>query len=142
MEQQIQGAVYGSNARIYVENAPIQLEVKKWSNSEKHLYIKGAEMALYDAIEITPSGDTEDYSYEGVTVLRNGMGNVTRMYVKQGYAGSKTVYGLRTDGEKEMWDAGEVERPDTDILYYDLAGLRLTEYLWDDESPELSLIHI
>lgn len=77
-------------------------------------------------------------SYEGVTVLRNGMGNVTRMYVKQGYAGSKTVYGLRTDGEKEMWDAGEVERPDTDILYYDLAGLRLTEYLWDDESPEHS----
>ena len=51
-------------------------------------------MALYDAIEIPPSGDTEDYSYEGVTVLRNGMGNVTRMYVKQGYAGSKTVYGL------------------------------------------------
>ena len=81
MEQQIQGAVYCSNARIYVENAPIQLEVKKWSNSEKHPYIKGAEMALYDAIEITPSGDTEDYSYEGVTVLRNGMGNVTRMYV-------------------------------------------------------------
>lgn len=44
--------------------------------------------------------------------------------------------------EKEMWDAGEVERPDTDILYYDLAGLRLTEYLWDDESPEHSLYAI
>ena len=141
-ERRIYGAVYGSNVRIYVENAPIQLEVKKWSDSEEHPYVKGAEMALYDAIEITPTGDAEDYSYEGVTILRNGMGNVTRMYVKQGYAGSKIVYGLRPDGEKETWDAEEVERPDTDILYYDLAGLRLTEYLWDDESPEHSLYAI
>lgn len=111
-------------------------------------YVAGATMALYDALEITPTGDTEDHAYEGVVIERNGTNNITRMYVKQGYAGEKVVFAKEKDGEGNeyvteyqagvdrhgdpimvtgnVWSAATIQRPDTDILYYDLDSLAVT----------------
>lgn len=118
------------------------------TNDDENPYAAGARMTLFDAIELTPSGDTEDFSYEGLEIERSLNGNVKKMIVKQGYAGTKTelvkekdsdgkemltdyVTGFDADGNpvKEkgyVWKEGTVERPDTEILYYDLDSLSLT----------------
>ncbi len=97
-----------------------RLEKKEHENP----YVAGAAMALYEGIELKPSGDREDYGYEGLTVERSLTGNVTRMYVKEGYAGTRIEFRQTTDGNQESyWDAVTVERQDTDILYYDLGDL-------------------
>ena len=105
-------------------------------------------MTLFDAIELTPSGDREDFAYEGLVIERNNTNNITSMFVKQGYAGKKTELVKETDGDGNailtdyvtgidengtpvtekgyVWTEGTVERPDTDILYYDLDSLSLT----------------
>lgn len=111
-------------------------------------YLPGAMMTLYDAIEVKPSGDREDYQYDGVNIERDRYGNVTRMYVQKGYAGNKIRYVLdKTDpdstGEEDdknytyddqeddkgagTWTSKTVEREDTDILFYDLGGLEVIE---------------
>lgn len=111
-------------------------------------YVAGATMALYDALEITPTGDTEDHAYEGLVIERNGTNNITRMYVKEGYAGEKVEFVKEKDGEGNeyvteyqagvdkhgdpimvtgnVWSAATIQRPDTDILYYDLDSLAVT----------------
>lgn len=53
-------------------------------------YVAGAVLTLYDAIPVKRNGDSQDYAYDGVVVERDRNSNVTRMYVRQGYAGTKT----------------------------------------------------
>lgn len=111
-------------------------------------YVAGAVMTLFDALELKPSGDSEDYAYEGLAIERSGSNNITRMYVKEGYAGKKTDFikekdengqeitvryqaGVDKNGnpvmaEGNIWDSAEVQRPDTDILFYDLDSLAVT----------------
>lgn len=118
------------------------------ANDDKNPYTAGARMTLFDAIELKPSGDTEDLFYEGLEVRRNINGNVKEMIVKKGYAGQKTelvkekddkgkelltdyITGFDSNGNpvKEkgyVWKEGVAERPDTEILYYDLDSLSLT----------------
>ncbi len=111
-------------------------------------YVAGATMTLFDAIAVNPSGDTEDHAYEGVVIERNDTNNITRMYIKEGYAGEKvdfvkekdedgreitTEYQVGTDQDGEpvmetgnVWSAVTLQRHDTDILYYDLDSLDVT----------------
>lgn len=111
-------------------------------------YVTGAVMTLFDALALTPTGDTEDFAYEGLVIERTDTNNISRMYVKQGYAGSRTEFRKETDengqeyttdyqaGTDEdgnpisahggIWSALTVERPDTDILYYALDNLEVT----------------
>ena len=91
-------------------------------------YVTGAVMTLFEAIKLTPSGDSEDYAYEGLVIERSAAGNISRMYIKQGHAGSSVEFvpEVQTPGEKDTsscWTAKTMERGDTDILYYDLDNL-------------------
>lgn len=144
------------------------------TNDDANPYVTGAKLTLFDAIELTPSGDREDYAYEGVQIERNQTGNITRMFVKKGYAGKKTelikekdadgnevlsdyVVGFDRQGKEitkkgYTWKEGVVERPDTDILYYDLDSLSVTwkeringrELLfgWDKHHQKVSLAQL
>lgn len=118
------------------------------TDDDENRYVAGAKMTLFDAIELTPSGDTQDHTFEGLKIWRSNSGNVLEMKVRKGYAGSKTelvketdengndllsdyLVGLDEDGNPIIkqgytWTDAEVERPDTDILYYDLDSLSLT----------------
>lgn len=88
-------------------------------------YVAGAVMTLFDAIQVNPSGDSQDHGFEGLVIERSATGNVTRMYVREGSAGDKTeLLQVNTD-DGVFWTAKTVERPDTDILYYDLDSLDL-----------------
>lgn len=109
----------------------VTVDARKWK--EENPYVAGAMMTLYEGLELKPSGDTEDYGFDGLVVERSFNGNVTRMYVKRGYAGTHTEF-LDTSSDSQAgnnqsgtgdgtWDAVTVERPDTDILYYDLGNL-------------------
>ncbi len=106
-------------------------------------YVTGALMTLYEGLELTPSGGSQDMAYQGLEIVRSGAGNVTRMYVKEGYAGFRTEFTRidEQDGEtaspgggasfgeagdespKDIWSARKIDRGDTDILFYDLGGL-------------------
>ena len=108
-------------------------------------YVVGATMTLFDALALTAAGDTEDHKYEGLVIERTKSNNITRMYVKQGYAGEKVefvkerdengdeyeiTYEAGVDKNQEplyaagnIWKAETIQRPDTDILYYDLDSL-------------------
>ena len=55
-------------------------------------YVTGAKLALYDAIRVETTGDSEDYAFEGVEVTRDRNGNVTDIVVKEGYAGEKLEF--------------------------------------------------
>lgn len=70
-------------------------------------YVAGATMTLFDAIEIFRMPDlTEDDRFAGVVVKRNGDGDVTDVYVRKGYAGTKIEYVKeKTDPEKISMDA-------------------------------------
>lgn len=94
--------------------------VDRGKGGEENPYVAGAMMTLYEGLKLKPSGDKEDYGFEGLVIERSNLGNVTRMYVKEGWAGTHTEF-LNKDGK--AWDAVEVNRPDTDILYYDLGDL-------------------
>jgi len=52
------------------------------SADDENPYVVGAQMILYEAIALRPSGDTDDYSYEGLTVERNLHQEVTRIYTE------------------------------------------------------------
>ncbi len=158
-------------ARVYLENEPIRLKVEKKAaqaeagesvkehtageqNVSEHAesepesgYVPGARMTLFDAISLTPSGDSQDFTYEGLVIERDDAGHVERMYVKEGFGGEKTEFlpeqdengrlytaswpaGVDRNGEiiqveGNVWNSVTVMRPDTDILYYDLSDLRL-----------------
>lgn len=134
-------------ARIYLENEPIRLQVEKRS-AQDGTYVAGAKMTLFEAISLTPSGDFQDFTYDGLVVERNDAGHIERMYVREGYGGQKTEflperdeegrlytaswpagvdrYGDIIQAEGNVWNSVTVMRPDTDILYYDLSGLTIT----------------
>ena len=147
-------------ARVYLKNEPIRLQVEKRAmqteagetflerdagEKDASEYASGALMTLFDAISITPSGDSQDFAYEGLVICRDDAGHVERMYVKEGYGGAKTEflpeqdengrlytvswpagvdrYGEIIQADGNVWDSVTVMRPDTDILYYDLSDL-------------------
>ena len=88
-------------------------------------YVAGALMTLYEGIELHPSGDSQDAAYGGLNVERSGAGNVTRMYVEKEFAGTRTEFMQVQENGSSVWSAETVQRPDTDILFYDLGGLEL-----------------
>lgn len=111
-------------------------------------YLPGAVMTLYDAVEIRKNGDSEDVQFDGVNVVRDRYGNVKNIYVQKGYAGKDLKYILDRgdpDGPEELdyqkytyndqeddkgtgtWIGKTVEREDTDILFYDLGGLKVLD---------------
>ncbi len=118
-------------ARIYIENEPIRLQVEKRTVPDEQGnsgFVSGAKMTLFDAVALNPSGDSQDFSYEGLVVERSDAGHVVRMYVKEGFGGEKTEFLPERDAEileaeGYIWNAVTVSRPDTDILYYDLSDL-------------------
>lgn len=69
-------------------------------------YVAGAVLTLYDAIPVRRNGDSQDYAYDGVVVERDRNSNVTRMYVRQGYAGTKTELVRKTFGTDAFAAAG------------------------------------
>lgn len=90
------------------------------SAEDENRYVAGAKLALYDAIEVHPAGDTQDYGMEGLTVERDQNGNVRSILVKKGYAGERTEF---TRDQEGVWSARTVRREDTPVLFYDLGGL-------------------
>lgn len=138
---------------------------------DENPFVAGAKLTMFDAIELKPSGDTQDHAFEGLTINRSDNGNVQEMFVKKGYAGTKVemvkekdengkeiltdyVVGVDKDGKPitqkgYIWGADTVERPDTDILYYDLDSLSLTWtekidgrdllYGWDKKHKKVSI---
>ena len=89
---------------------------------DQNRYVAGAEMALFEAIEIRPSGDTGDHRMEGVEVQRDRNGNVLDIRVKKGYAGSALRF---KKDEEDCWTLQEEKREDTSVLFYDLGNLRV-----------------
>lgn len=91
----------------------------------------------------------EDFAYEGLRIQRGTDGSVTRMYVEKGFAGNQILFVkdrdrlaedpeqvyLQYHEEQQENDTGEgvwvsrtVQREDTDILYYGLESLSVTQY--------------
>lgn len=121
---------------------------------DENPYVAGAVMTLFDALELKASGDREDHAYEGLVIERSSTGNVSRMYVKEGYAGEKTEFVREKDedgkeitvryqagvdrhqnpvyADGHVWSGVTVQRGDTDILYYDLDDLEVTATEWVD----------
>jgi uncharacterized surface anchored protein len=75
---------------IFAGYGYVTVDGQKWK--EDNPYVAGAMMTLYEGLELKPSGNREDHGYEGLVVERNLAGNVTRMYVRKGYAGSRTEF--------------------------------------------------
>lgn len=91
---------------------------------DENRYAAGAKLALFEAIEVRPSGDDQDYALEGVEIKRDRNGNVLDVIVKEGYAG-EVLRLLRT--EKGEWTLKQVKRKDTSVLFYALDGLKVLE---------------
>ena len=91
---------------------------------DENRYVPGAVMALYEAIELLPSGDSGDFSFEGAEVTRDRNGNVSSIILKEGYAGEKTELVKKEDG---TWTYETVYRGDTPVLFYDVGGLKVIE---------------
>lgn len=102
---------------------------------DNNRYVAGAQMALYDAIEVKESGDSGDCGYDGVEVVRDRNNNVQSIQVLKGYSGTSIEF-IRKEDEKGSlngepgegtWTYRTVERGDTDILFYSLGDLKVTE---------------
>ncbi|GLB27171.1 hypothetical protein LXJ15735_34120 [Lacrimispora xylanolytica] len=121
---------------------------------DKNRYAAGAKMALYNAIEIKENGDSGDYGYDGVEVTRDRNNNVQSIKVKKGYAGTTVEFINKQDQEGSLlgetgegtWTYQTVDREDTDILFYSLADLTVTEagadgtvYGYDRNSNKVSV---
>ncbi|MFW6677634.1 SpaA isopeptide-forming pilin-related protein [Lacrimispora sp. AGF001] len=102
---------------------------------DKNRYAAGAKMALYDAIEVKENGDSGDYGYDGVEVVRDRNNNVQSIKVKKGYAGSTVEFINKQDPEGSLseetgegtWTYHTIDREDTDIFFYSLADLTVKE---------------
>jgi len=121
---------------------------------DKNRYAAGAKMALYDAVEVKENGDSGDYGYDGVEVVRDRNNNVQSIKVKKGYAGSTVEFINKQDqagslsGEtgEGTWTYETIDREDTDILFYSLADLTVTDtgvdgavYGYDRNSNKVSV---
>lgn len=101
----------------------------------KKPYAAGARMTLYDAIPIKKNGRGGDFDYDGVSVIRDSKGNVQSIRVLSEYAGSFVRFVNKEDvaGSLEgktgngSWTYETIPRGDTDILYYSLGELKVTE---------------
>lgn len=89
-------------------------------------FVAGAQMILYDAIEVKENGNKGDSGYDGVEVVRDRNNNVQSMKVKRGCGGT-TVQFIRKEDGIGTWTYRAVEREDTDILYYSLKDLKAVE---------------
>jgi hypothetical protein len=102
---------------------------------DNNRYVAGAQMALYDAIEIKESGDSGDYGYDGVEVVRDRNNNVQSIQVLKGYSGTSIEFIREEDEEGSLngepgegtWAYRTIERGNTDILFYSLGELKITE---------------
>lgn len=102
---------------------------------DQNRYVAQAQMALYDAIEIRENGDSEDYGYDGVEVVRDRNNNVQSIQVLKGYAGNTVEFIKKEDPEGSLkgetgagtWTYETIDRENTDILFYSLGGLKVTE---------------
>ena len=102
---------------------------------DNNRYVAGAQMTLYDAIEVRENGDTGDYGYDGVKVTRDRVNNVQSIQVLKGYAGTSIELIREEDEEGSLngepgegtWTCRTIERGDTDILFYSLGELKVTE---------------
>ncbi len=85
-------------------------------------------MTLFDAISLTPSGDSQDFTYEGLVIERNDAGHIDRMYVKKGYGGEKTEFLPERDDEGRLytapWPAG-VDRYGRRFTQKEMSGIPL-----------------
>lgn len=121
---------------------------------DKNRYAAGAKMALYDAIEIKENGDSGDYGYDGVEVIRDRNNNIQSMKVKKRYAGTTVEFINKQDQEGSLsggtgegtWTYQTIDRENTDILFYSLADLTVTEtgtdgavYGYDRNSNKVSV---
>ena len=52
-------------------------------------YVAGARVTLYDAIEVTANGDSGDYGYDGVEVVRDRNNNVQSIKVLEAMPGNE-----------------------------------------------------
>ncbi len=94
------------------------------TSDHENRYVAGAQLALYDAIKVKRSGDSEDFTFTGVVVERDRNGTVKSIVVKEGYAGEQVE--LIKDGEGN-WNAERVKRKETPVLFYDLSNLNVLE---------------
>lgn len=103
--------------------------------ADRNRYVPGARLTLYDAIEIRANGDGGDYGHDGVEVVRDRNNNVLSMRVREGFAGSTVEFVNSDDVEGSLsgntgegvWTYRKADRKDTDILFYSLGGLSVTE---------------
>lgn len=95
---------------------------------DENPYVPGATMALFEAIEIEKSGDTEDFAWKGIEVIRDRNSNVTSIIAKEGYAGEELKLQKSGDG---IWAVETEARGDTPVLFYDLSDLKVFEYSED-----------
>ena len=54
------------------------------TEDDENRYVAGAQLALYNAVSIRRSGDTEDFAFSGVQIQRDKYGAVKRITVKEG----------------------------------------------------------
>ncbi len=102
---------------------------------DNNRYVAGAQMTLYDAIEIKENGDSGDYGYDGVEVIRDRNNNVQSIQVLKGHAGTTIEFIREEDEEGSLngepgegtWTYRTIERENTDILFYSLGELKVTE---------------
>lgn len=96
---------------------------KSQISDEDNPYVAGARMTMFEGMELEPSGDGGDHTYQGLVITRGIDQTVTGMYVQKGYAGTRTEFLPEAGEEGLIWTSREAERENTDILYYDLGGL-------------------
>ena len=86
----------GERVEIVYENGIFQgygyVTRKLEAADHQNPYVTGAKLALYDAIRVKQTGDSQDHAFEGVEVTRDRNGNVTDIVVKEGYAGEKLEF--------------------------------------------------
>lgn len=98
------------------------------TSDHQNPYVSGAKLALYDAIRVKRTGDSQDLAFGGVEIARDRNGNVTDIVVKEGHAGEKLEFSRRKvseeeSPEEEIWEIQTVKRKDTPVLFYDLGNL-------------------
>ena len=105
---------------------------KREVSDNENLYVAGAVMTLFEGLELEPSLEGGDFTYSGLIIQRAADQSVTRMYVKKGYAGSRTEFLHKIDDDAVVWTSEKTEREDTDILYYDFDKLHMEKKEYQD----------
>lgn len=126
----------GERVEIVYENGIFQgygyVTRRLETSDHQNPYVSGAKLALYDAIRVKRTGDSQDHAFEGVEITRDRNGNVTDIVVKEGHAGEKLEFSRRKVSEEEspgekIWEIRTVKRKDTPVLFYDLGNLDIVK---------------